>query len=111
MSTWFAASTGTLVSWETSTGSILTPRSLAYSSLSSHAEPDHLSPEPVVFSTSHGAFASTATRSTPALWMASTRGLSPGFGASCAQPVVAANTAAAAVIARRCLARIIPVLP
>jgi hypothetical protein len=33
-----------------------------------------------VFSTSHGAFASTPTRSTPAFLMASMRGLAPGAG-------------------------------
>src|SRR6516165_3590812 len=84
MSTWLAARTGTLVSCDTSTGSSFTPRRLAYSSDSSQAGPDQCSPPPVVFSTSQGALASTATRSTPAFLMASTRALLPGAGTSCA---------------------------
>src|SRR5579863_1237059 len=64
MSTWFAASTGILVSCETSTGCSFTPSRLAYSSDSTQAGPDHCSP-PVVLSTSQGALASTATRSAP----------------------------------------------
>src|SRR3954471_16488133 len=82
MSTWFDASTGILVSCETSTGSSFTFRRLAYSFARSHAGPDQCSPPPVVFSISHGAFASTPTRKAPAFLMASTRGLLPGAGTS-----------------------------
>src|SRR5438309_6561404 len=80
MSTWFDASTGTLVSWLTGTASSFTFKRLAYSLASSHAGPLHAGPCPVVFSTSQGAFASTPMRSTPALLMASIRGLAPGAG-------------------------------
>src|SRR6478609_6224307 len=80
MSTWFDASTGTFVSWLTGTASSLTPSRFAYSLASSHAGPLHGSPVPLVFSTSHGAFASTPTRSTPDFLIASTRGLEPGAG-------------------------------
>src|SRR6266404_5915359 len=80
MSTWFDASTGTLVSWLTGTTSSFTLRRLAYSLASSHAGPLHAAPCPVVFSTSQGAFASTPTRSTPAFLIASIRGLAPGAG-------------------------------
>src|SRR6185312_11778626 len=80
MSTWLDASTGTLVSWLTGTACSFTPSRFAYSLASSHAGPLHASPCPVVFSTSHGAFASTPTRSTPAFLIASTRGLVPGAG-------------------------------
>src|ERR1700680_13451 len=80
MSTWFDASTGTLVSWLTGTASSFTFRRLAYSLASSHAGPLHAAPCPVVFSTSQGAFASTPTRRTPAFLMASIRGLAPGAG-------------------------------
>src|SRR5271167_761827 len=83
ISTWFEASTGILVSCETSTGCSFTPSRFAYSSDSAQAGPDHCSP-PVVLSTSQGALASTASRSTPALWIASIRGLAPGAGTSCA---------------------------
>src|SRR6185369_4134404 len=71
---------GTLVSWLTGTASSLTLRRFAYSLASSHAGPLHASLPPVVFSTTHGALASTPTRSTPAFWMASMRGLAPGAG-------------------------------
>src|SRR5882724_11832429 len=80
MSTWFDASTGTLVSWLTGTASSFTFKRLAYSLASSHAGPLHAGPCPVVFSTSQGAFASTPMRSTPAFLMASIRGLAPGAG-------------------------------
>src|SRR5579872_6856717 len=85
MSTWFAASTGTLVSCETRTGSSLTPSRLAHSLESSQAGPDQCSPLPEVFSTSHGALARTPTRSAPAFLMASMRALFPGGGTSCAR--------------------------
>src|SRR5207237_9918547 len=80
MSTWFDASTGTLVSWLTGTASSFTFRRLAYSFANTHAGPLHASPDPEVFSTSHGALASTPTRSTPAFLIASIRGLAPGAG-------------------------------
>src|SRR5438105_9538891 len=80
MSTWFDASTGTLVSWLTGTASSFTLRRLAYSLASSHAGPLHAAPCPVVFSTSQGAFASTPTRSTPAFLIAAIRGVAPGAG-------------------------------
>ena len=70
MSTWFDASTGTLVSWETGTASSFTPSRRAYSLASVHPGPTHCSPLPVVFSTSQGGLASTATRNTPAFWIA-----------------------------------------
>src|SRR5579872_3015967 len=82
MSTWFAASTGTLVSCETRTGSSLTPSRLAHSLESSQAGPDQCSPEPVVFSTSQGALARTPTRKAPAFLIASMRALFPGGGTS-----------------------------
>src|SRR6476646_4458321 len=94
MSTWFDASTGTFVSWLTGTACSLTPRRFAYSLARSHAGPLHASPVPVVFSTSHGAFASTPTRSTPAFLIASIRGLAPGAGTGTAAIAVAANDAA-----------------
>src|SRR6478609_8815972 len=94
MSTWLLASTGTLVSWLTGTASSLTPRRFAYSLASIHAGPLHASPLPVVSSTSHGAFASTPTRSTPAFLIASTRGLVPGAGSGTSAIAVAANDAA-----------------
>src|SRR5580704_5842851 len=95
MSTWLAASTGILVSCDTSTGSSFTPRRLAYSLESSQAGPDQCSPPPVVFSTSQGALASTATRTTPAFLIASMRGLLPGAGTSCANAGNAAAVASA----------------
>src|SRR5436189_117990 len=82
MSTWLLASTGTLVSWLTGIASSFTPSRFAYSLASIHAGPLHASPLPVVFSTSHGALASTPTRSTPAFLIASTRGLVPGAGSA-----------------------------
>src|ERR1700692_1941008 len=88
MSTWFDASTGTLVSWLTGTASSFTFRRLAYSFASTHAGPLHVSPDPEVFSTSHGALASTPTRSTPAFLIASIRGLAPGAGAGTSAFVV-----------------------
>jgi len=52
----------------------------------------------VVFSTSHGALASTPTRSTPAFLIASMRGLAPGAGtATSALAVTAAASAASAM--------------
>jgi hypothetical protein len=69
---------------------------VAYSFDSSQAGPDQCSPPPVVFSTSQGALASTATRSTPAFLMASMRGLLPCAGTSCAS----ADNAVAATSAR-----------
>src|SRR5437773_11414188 len=98
MSTWFDASTGTLVSWLTGTASSLTFRRLAYSFARSHAGPLHASPDPDVFSTSHGALASTPTRSTPAFLIASTRGLTPGAGTGTSAYVVAAHTSVAAAM-------------
>src|SRR5258708_9750166 len=92
-STWLAASTGTLVSCETRMGSSLAPSRLAYSWARVQAGPDHFSPVPLVFSTSHGAFASTATRKAPDFLMASIRGLLPGAGTSCAQAGAAAAIA------------------
>src|SRR6185312_2451262 len=91
MSTWFDASTGTLVSWLTGTAWSFTPSRFAYSLASSHAGPLHASPCPVVFSTSHGAFASTPTRSTPAFFTASTRGLVPGAGTGTAAVAMMAH--------------------
>ena len=85
MSTWLEASTGTLVSCETSTGSSLTLRRRAYSLARIQAGPDQASPPvPVVFSASQGRLASTPTFSTPAFRMASMRGLAPAAGGSCA---------------------------
>lgn len=84
MSIWLAISAGTLVSWLTSTGTIFTSSRRANSLPSSHDEPIQGSPEPVVFCTSHGGLLTTPTRSTPALRMASMRGLSPGAGGVCA---------------------------
>src|SRR5690349_20418883 len=80
MSTWFDASTGTLVSWLTGTATSFTPRRFAYSLARSQAGPLHASPCPDVFSTGHGALASTPTRSSPDFLIASTRGLAPGAG-------------------------------
>src|SRR6266436_6638448 len=94
MSTWFDASTGTLVSWLTGTASSFTLKRLAYSLASSHAGPLHASPRPVVFSTSQGAFASTPTRSTPAFLMASIRGLAPGAGTGTSAKAGAHNASA-----------------
>src|SRR5678816_3057622 len=94
MSTWFDASTGTFVSWLTGTACNLTPSRFAYSLARSHAGPLHASPVPVVFSTSHGALASTPTRSTPAFLIASIRGLAPGAGTGTAATAVAASDAA-----------------
>src|SRR4029450_6495499 len=91
MSTWFDASTGTLVSWLTGTASSFTFRRLAYSFASSHAGPLHVSPDPDVFSTSHGALASTPTRSTPAFLIASIRALAPGGGTGTSALVVRAK--------------------
>src|ERR1700745_3312878 len=85
LSTLLAASHGPFVSWETKIGCNFTTRRSAYSLAKIQAGPDQCSPEPVVFSTSQGALASTPTRSAPALRMASTRGLSPGAGGSCAR--------------------------
>src|SRR5579862_7223556 len=82
MSTWFAASTGTLVSCETRTGSSLTPSRLAHSLERSQAGPDQCSPLPVVFSTSQGALARTATRNVPDFLIASMRALLPAAGTS-----------------------------
>ena len=105
MSTWFDASTGTFVSWLTGTASSFTPRRFAYSFASSHAGPLHASPDPpVVFSTSHGALASTPTRSTPAFLMASTRGLAPGAGTgTCASAGNATSVNSAARLRQRML--------
>src|SRR5215467_13175624 len=93
MSTWFEASTGTFVSWLTGTGSSLTSSRLAYSFASIHAGPLQVSPDPLVFSTSHGALASTPTRKTPAFRIASMRGLVPGGGTpgACASAATAKN--------------------
>src|SRR5262245_10881379 len=102
MSTWFDASTGTLVSWLTGTASSLTFSRFAYSFARIHAGPLHASPWPDVFSTSHGALARTPTRSTPAFLMASTRGLVPGAGTGTSAAAVAAAVAnTSAAIARR----------
>src|SRR5713101_7006802 len=94
MSTWFDASTGTLVSWLTRTTSSFTLKRLAYSLASSHAAPLHASPRPVVFSTSQGACASTPTLSTPAFLMASIRGLAPGAGTGTSAKAGAHNASA-----------------
>src|SRR5690349_24715224 len=91
MSTWLDASTGTLVSWLTGTATSLTPRRFAYSLARSHAGPLHASPCPLVFSTSHGAFASTPTRSTPAFLIESMRGLVPGAGTATAAAAMAVH--------------------
>src|SRR6185369_16278356 len=93
---------GTLVSWLTGTASSLTLRRFAYSLASSHAGPLHGSPWPVVFSTSHGALASTPTRSTPAFLIASMRGLAPGAGVATSAAAVRAraSTAMATVMQR-----------
>src|SRR5215831_5691296 len=98
MSTWFEASTGTFVSWLTGTGSSLTSSRLAYSFASIHAGPLQASPDPLVFSTSHGALASTPTRRTPAFLIASMRGLAPGGGTpgACASAATARNVPASA---------------
>src|SRR5215470_13795680 len=98
MSTWFEASTGTFVSWLTGTGSSLTSSRLAYSFASIHAGPLQASPDPLVFSTSHGALASTPTRKTPAFLIASMRGLAPGGGTPgvCASAATAKNAPASA---------------
>src|SRR5215469_3582365 len=99
MSTWFEASTGTFVSWLTGTGSSLTSSRLAYSFASIHAGPLQASPDPLVFSTSHGALASTPTRKTPAFLIASMRGLVPGGGGTpgvCASAATAKNVPASA---------------
>src|SRR5215470_155997 len=98
MSTWFEASTGTFVSWLTGTGSSLTSSRLAYSFASIHAGPLQASPDPLVFSTSHGALASTPTRRTPAFLIASMRGLAPGGGTAgvCASAATAMNAPASA---------------
>jgi hypothetical protein len=93
MSIWLAISAGTLVSWLTGTGSIFTPSSLANSLPSSHDGPDQASPSPVVFWASQGGLLTTPTRSTPALRMASMRGLAPGGGGVWAK--AAADTPAA----------------
>src|SRR5438132_11205637 len=100
MSTWFEASTGTLVSWLTGTASSFTLRRFAYSLASSHAGPLHASPAPeVVFSTSHGALARTPTRRTPAFLIASMRGLAPGAGTATSAYVVDAHPSIAAAMA------------
>src|SRR5262252_4478331 len=98
MSPWFEASTGTFVSWLTGTGSSLTSSRLAYSFASIHAGPLQASPDPLVFSTSHGALASTPTRKTPAFLIASMRGLAPGGGTPgvCASAATAKNAPASA---------------
>src|SRR5450631_2124009 len=101
MSTWFDASTGTLVSWLTGMASSFTPRRLAYSLASTHAGPLHASPVPDVFSTSQGALASTPTRNTPAFLIASTRGLVPGAGTATSAYVVTANASAAKAVPQR----------
>ena len=101
MSTWFDASTGTLVSWLTGTASSFTLRRFAYSFASSHAGPLHASPEPDVFSTSHGALASTPTRSTPAFLIASTRGLVPGAGTATSATLDAAKARSASAKTER----------
>src|SRR5437016_10295074 len=97
ISTWFDASTGTLVSWLTGTGSSLTFSRLAYSLASSHAGPLQASPDPVVFSTSHGALASTPTRRTPAFLIASIRGLVPGAGTGASARAATASTRSTAI--------------
>ena len=85
MSTWFDASTGTLVSWLTSTASSLTPSRRAYSLARSQAGPSQASPAPPpVFSTSQGELDSTPTRKAPDFLIASMRGLAPGAGTGCA---------------------------
>src|SRR2546423_5681076 len=94
MSTWFDASTGTLVSWLTGIASSFTFSRLAYSLARSHAGPLHAAPCPVVFSTSHGAFASTPMRSTSAFLMASIRGLVPGAGTGTSARTGAHSTSA-----------------
>src|SRR5215470_4429588 len=98
MSTWFEASTGTFVSWLTGTGSSLTSSRLAYSFASIHAGPLQVSPDPLVFSTSHGALASTPTRKMPAFLIASMRELAPGGGTPgvCASAATAKNVPASA---------------
>src|SRR4030095_2308670 len=101
ISTWFDASTGTFVSWLTGTASSFTPRRLAYSCARSQAGPLHCSPEPDVFSTSHGALASTPTRSTPAFLIASTRGLVPGAGTATSATLDAATMNSAIVKTER----------
>src|SRR5215831_9957749 len=100
MSTWFEASTGTFVSWLTGIGSSLTSSRLAYSFASIHAGPLQVSPDPLVFSTSHGALASTPTRKTPAFLIASMRGLAPGGGTPgvCASAATAKNVPASAPV-------------
>src|SRR5260370_22831 len=94
MSTWFDASTSTLVSWLTETASSFTIKGWAYWLESRHAGQRHASPRPVVFSTSQGAFASTPTRSTPAFLMASIRGLAPGAGTGTSAKAGAHNASA-----------------
>src|SRR6266567_6043747 len=97
ISTWFDASTGTLVSWLTGTGSSLTFSRLAYSLASSHAGPLQASPDPLVFSTSQGALASTPTRRTPAFLIASTRGLAPVAGTGTSARAGTASTRSTAI--------------
>src|SRR6266702_5931878 len=82
ISTWLEASTGTLVSCETATAWSFTLNRRAYSLASVQPGPDHCSPLPLVFSTSHGGLASTPTRKTPAFWIAWTRGLLVGTASS-----------------------------
>src|SRR4029434_10493262 len=101
MSTWFDASTGTLVSWLTGTASSFTLRRFAYSFANSHAGPLHVSPDPEVFSTSHGALASTPTRSTPAFLIASIRGLAPCAGTGTAEVVLSAKASTASPAPQR----------
>src|SRR4029434_341474 len=104
MSTWFDASTGTLVSWLTGTASSFTLRRFAYSFANSHAGPLHVSPDPEVFSTSHGALASTPTRSTPAFLIASIRGLAPGAGTGTSALVVSVKASTASPAPQRNMA-------
>src|SRR3984885_8966459 len=99
MSTWLEASTGTLVSCDTATGWSFTSNRRAYSLASVQPGPDHCSPLPLVFSTSHGGLASTPTRKTPAFWIAWTRGLPVGTASSAltgaAKAAMQATTASA----------------
>ncbi|MNL34341.1 hypothetical protein D3C87_1563100 [compost metagenome] len=105
MSTWLAASTGTLVSCETGMAVSLTPSWRAVSLASNHAGPLQASPLlPDTSWISQGAFCSTPTRSSPALRIASTRGLWPGAGAVCAPADIdtaCIDTASIAAAARR----------
>src|SRR4029450_3588695 len=59
------------------------------------------SPDPDVFSTSHGALASTPTRSTPAFLIASIRELAPGAGTGTSAFVVSAKASTASPAPQR----------